>query len=535
MNKRAPVIEWRVAKDDRDWARLCAQPLPDSARRAAKSGQERTLLRQLLWRVAGSLLLVVGAAGWWGWRTQVGLHPAAAGLSATAEQEFRVIAQPGGPLASSLSDFARQPEPRMARIAPRPDDATIPGQLNDRQALAEYQAMMAGQGQFAQGDSGLQGVQTADCDTQVDRSMRTVEFQGNQAVTHIITHAEPGAPAYRQTYFYRCTASGWLRIATPDATLWGSERSLKTPSFVYHFRQNDAAAVAAVLARMDILYQLMRRNFGLSLKPDAAKLVIDVNVTQPPGYAAPWFGAPDRISVPSPVLYVAPVELTDADLLAQSIALPLLEQVLAQASERHAIEPAWQPMLNGLYLWQMWNLDLPLSVWREEVVKWIYLDLPAIRPGQAVVLPERYTALCAAHKLWMPSPAQMNIPLLCTEPHREDLFLSPWGWYDPLIHLDQLVAPLRPGEYIEEPASLRQVRHPGQTVALATLIEYAVTTYGRERLPALVAGLGQYESWETLLPAVFGVSAGEFEAGWQAYLVAHYGVPSFPSGVNPTQ
>jgi hypothetical protein len=63
-------------------------------------------------------------------------------------------------------------------------------------------------------------------------------------------------------------------------------------------------------------------------------------------------------------------------------------------------------------------------------------------------------------------------------------------------------------------------------VALATLIEYAVATYGLERLPVLVAGLGQYESWETLLPAGFGVSAAEFEAGWQAYLVAHYGMPS---------
>src|SRR5205823_6624277 len=48
--------------------------------------------------------------------------------------------------------------------------------------------------------------------------------------------------------------------------------------------------------------------------------------------------------------------------------------------------------------------------------------------------------------------------------------------------------------------------HPGQAVALATLVEYAVATYGRERLPALMAGLGQYESWDTLLPAVYGVS-----------------------------
>lgn len=53
-----------------------------------------------------------------------------------------------------------------------------------------------------------------------------------------------------------------------------------------------------------------------------------------------------------------------------------------------------------------------------------------------------------------------------------------------------------------------------------------VATYGRERLPTLVASLGHYDSWETLIPAVYGVSPAEFEAGWQAYLATHYGVPS---------
>ena len=50
------------------------------------------------------------------------------------------------------------------------------------------------------------------------------------------------------------------------------------------------------------------------------------------------------------------------------------------------------------------------------------------------------------------------------------------------------------------------------------------TTYGQEQLPVLVAGLGHYESWATLIPAVYGVSATEFEAGWQAYLATQYGV-----------
>jgi hypothetical protein len=62
------------------------------------------------------------------------------------------------------------------------------------------------------------------------------------------------------------------------------------------------------------------------------------------------------------------------------------------------------------------------------------------------------------------------------------------------------------------------------SIAVATLIEYAVATYGRERLPALVASLSQHNNWETLIPAVYGVSAAEFEAGWQAYLATNYGL-----------
>jgi hypothetical protein len=69
-------------------------------------------------------------------------------------------------------------------------------------------------------------------------------------------------------------------------------------------------------------------------------------------------------------------------------------------------------------------------------------------------------------------------------------------------------------------------------VALATLIEYAVATYGRERLPVLVAGLGQYENWDSLLSAVYGVSPAEFEAGWQAHLAARYGVSLSSASVN---
>jgi hypothetical protein len=352
-----------------------------------------------------------------------------------------------------------------------------------------------------------------------DVTLQTVEFAGDQAVARVILNANKGQ-AYRQTRFFRHTSVGWLRTER-DADLWGPERSLATPYFVYHFRQNDAPVVMTVASQMDALHTTLWRNFGLPIRPTPTKLIIEVSVTHSAGQAASRLDGSERFLVPAPAVYLAPVELTDAELLAQSLALPLTEHVLAQAREYHAIGHHWQPLLDGLRLWQVWDLDLPLAVWREPIVQWLYVDLPSSIPGQSIALPERYTALCAAHRLWLVSPMQLHIPLLCAEREGEAWHSSPWA--DPLRRLDQNLVPVHPGDAHWN--SRHELNHPSQAVALATLIDYAVATYGRDRLPVLVAGLGQYESWATLIPAVYGVSPAEFEAGWQAYLAAHYGVP----------
>jgi hypothetical protein len=65
---------------------------------------------------------------------------------------------------------------------------------------------------------------------------------------------------------------------------------------------------------------------------------------------------------------------------------------------------------------------------------------------------------------------------------------------------------------------------PTEVVTIATLLQYAVTTYGHEQLPVLMANMAQYDDWETLVPAVFDVSALDFEAGWRRYLAEQYKV-----------
>jgi hypothetical protein len=465
MREPIAAIEWQIAESDADWERLY---IPSTPEQTPAADPPPRLKRYLT--VVGALLVALIGAGGWGWRTDLATLPQPA-VDVRTQQEPGAMSHYGD---RAIFDGA--------------------GALNATDWWYQYGR---------------------------DVAQPIIEFQGDWAVTGVIQQTAHGQLAYRRARFYRRTDAGWLQTE-PDATLWGPERSLETPYFVYHFRQTDAPAVIAVAPQIDTLYATMRRDFGLP-PIGAEKLVIEVSVTHSPVYPLfqrrnpERFVMDDRLVVASPALSLAPAELTDADLLAQSIALPLLEIVSKEASERYRIGASWQPVLKGLRLWQVWNMDLPLSAWREDLVHWVYFERPGASLEQRIVLPpEQYEQLCASHALWMEAPTMLGIPLLCNELDWEVWYVETWGPRHLPTRLNQILLPPPDGyPYEGTPAW-------GQSIALATLVEYAVATYGRERLPALVTGLGQYNTWDTLLLAVYGVSATDFEAGWQAYLAAHY-------------
>jgi hypothetical protein len=343
-------------------------------------------------------------------------------------------------------------------------------------------------------------------------------FDKDIAAVEVVLNADSENATYRQTRFYRRTDEGWVRAA-PDINLWGPSRRLETDYFVFEFQQRDAQAVAAVAAEVDTLYTTMLTNFGVPVALAEPKLRIVVSVIQTPGTIPTRVDTDDPFIVPSPALYLAPIRVTEADLLAQAVALPLIDHVSLQAMRRYALQQEWPSLLGGLRLWQLWDLDLPLSAWQDEVVRWVYGDVYAANYGQPFPLPERYVELCVTHALWMESPQQIKIPLTCEATDGAELWLTKWS---PLLaSMDQTRwgTPLADAEWMP---TMYGIEHPWKGVALATIFEYAVVAYGREQVPALIAGFGTHEGWETLLPGIAGVSAADFEAGWRNYLVQQY-------------
>lgn len=484
MRKQTPSLDWQIVEDDAEWEHQ--QTL--FAAEIEPSPQRVSFITDYLW-LGLTVIVLTSVAGHWWWRTvQARAQQAQAAATVLAQQS----------------------------LVTRPADLTaLTATIEQSRPTASYPYS---------GFTHTSARRIAPEDY-LDADLRLVEFQGNQAVVSLTLADSSGTPLYRQTRIYSRTAMGWQRTP-PEADLWGAKQVRATPYFRYHYRQRDGETVQAIAATMDNLYTRLSHDLGLPIDPLTTKLVIDVTVDQLPAEDLPAFDAQHYVRVRSPALYVAPIDLPDEQLLAQAIALPLLRNRVMQAAEHHKIGPEWQAVVEGLALWQLWQTELPLAAWRDEIVRWQYTALPAAQPGAKIALPAHYQELCASHRLWMWSPIQIDIPLVCVEGDWEHWHWNGWKASAPLTHLEQLALP--------SPAALEKwgsfglgapvhINHPGRKVALSTLIEYAVSTYGRERLALLVASLGQHQTWDTLLPAVFDVTAAEFEQGWQSYLVTHYG------------
>jgi hypothetical protein len=326
---------------------------------------------------------------------------------------------------------------------------------------------------------------------------------------------------YRQTRFYHETDRGWLRTQ-PSPALWGESRTLQTDHLLWQYRRQDEAAVVAIAERMDALYTQLQRDYGLAQSFEHERQVIDVRVERVPGKTSTVLSPSKAITVPSPAVYLAPTELTAADILAQSVALAIAKSTWSQAvlqqdmrsrKDAQSTNELLGSLISGMALWQLWNSGLALSEWQNDVVQWVFADVPRLSAEASTGLPARYHELCAAHKIFMVSPVTIGIPLYCDGRDRNLVMTSLLS-----AHAEKLTSFGEPktGRY-DSYHDIGAVRL-AHTLTMFTVIDYAVTQYGRERLPDLVAALGRYDSWETLVPSVYGVSLDEFEEGWRQHV-----------------
>jgi hypothetical protein len=488
MHQRSPQLDWQVCQTDKEWEALSQTDQPLVPR-------PRSPIRRFL--PYGLCLFLLLAASGLRWYSVLAERAAvAAALAQTVDAEAQADAPSLNPLITSQATPGRA----ISELA------TVGLKSQELTALA----------------------QSPPDGSAVTRLRR---LDGDVAVAEVALPGSQDQPALRQTRVYRQSESGWVRMA-PSAAHWGAPFQWEAEHLVFHYYADDILAVAPVAAPLDARYAELHQLF-LGEAPSHPLTVI-VDPAQAPGQIASRASSADPLVVASPAVYLAPMSISDAELLAQSVVLALLGDLTAQARLPYANasnDPDYVrwirvgQLLEGVTLWQVWQGDLPLARWREPVVQWVFSDERRWQPELGEVVPHFWAELCAMHRLWITTPLALRIPLVCDN-----------AWDSPTRYLVWRLAytpPLRLAQFpLLTQAMLMQgypMGHPAATVALATVLEYAAATYGPERISLLVEEVSEHEYWATLIPAVFGVSADEFETGWQAYLAQQYNLTSLPA------
>ena len=296
-------------------------------------------------------------------------------------------------------------------------------------------------------------------------SVDSVELLGDKAMAAVVvtrTLSSGEQLIHVETRFYQQTAHGWQRTA-PLAAFWGPTATLDTASLHFVFGEKDRAVIEQVAPAAESLYTTLRRATGENL---AANGRLAVEIVQ--GYVALNAQFEDgRIQLTSPLLHrVTP--LSAATSLGLQLRQVLINQMLLAALSRTAVKGQWLSMAHGYSSWLMLS--------------------EAIQPASD-------SELVALRRLRL-----LEYPPL----HLDKL-------QDNLVYYDS-VAPSVENYYRPGPSYDQEQRMAGAE----QLVGFIAATYGIDALPKLLHGFARYDDWETLAPAVLGVSAAELEAAWHS-------------------
>lgn len=474
--RKNPTLEWHLCDAESEWVAAQSQPLANPVDTIEK--QKGKGNRLLLWGAPSILVLVlILASGWW--------------LSRQAHNGIVKVESEVANAVSSELWSARF----TGNVTLQPwQEANFPAAIHGASDVHESV-------------------------TQVD----VRELGSDWATVEVWIRSNSAAQSYRQTRIYLSTEQGWLRVPA-SAEYWGAARVYESQYFTVHYRALDEEAVAQAAARLDVLYPaLFASLFGEA--PSVEKQQITVDPAQIPQALFYARSIPQKpLVVPSPAATLRPAEMAAGDLLLQSLMFALYQPLAEDAAVRHKLTEQWLTLFDGLRIWLIWEYDLSLAVWQKPLVSWIFREPnnnPEIERSQFVAFAE---GLCLYHNLWMRAPTEVGIPVLCVKLHRLETIYINWQYHHALRGLS--IAPLlySSNRFRNDSgwADVPPIAPAYAPVVLATAFEYIATTYGRERIPALLEAIPAHQEAATLIPAVFGVSVADFDQGWQDFLVQHY-------------
>lgn len=265
----------------------------------------------------------------------------------------------------------------------------------------------------------------------------------------------------RETRIYQKHDGAWQRTV-PPVGFWGEMQSLETASLRIRYPQRNAALIAEIAPPIEESLVYLDEYLGLGLLTKDRKLTIHIAPSPQRGR----FTRENRIDVTAPLLATIPHGLSDREYVIRFVTGQLVAIAINRKLDYSGTAYA--------YHWGM--MTWAARGWLENRLM-----------GEA-----------------SPWFAQS-----------EQIFLSYTGERLP-IRLNDVTRVRTQGE-------LRSDEHLyWQYVASELLLEYAVRTYGEETLKQLLKGFGQYESWNELVPELFGLPAKEFEADFNRFLVAKY-------------
>jgi hypothetical protein len=235
---------------------------------------------------------------------------------------------------------------------------------------------------------------------------------------------------------------------------WGPERTLHTPHFLFIYHERDEAAVESMAEEIEHLLAAMRRDVGLT---QLALLPPPYPMSVYTVHVSPHFPFPNAVPDQQTLQIPSPA----------SLPLSLTD------SEHTVLRQNVVDALSNQLMAEVYGQDSPYCNWN---------------------------TLLRGLRLW----------LFHTYGGSGDT-LDAWLKQQPVFRLTSLA-------HICDCSTARSERSQTEVTIAVSLIAYIEGEWGKDTLSSFVAALSEYNTWDQLVPAVFGVSQPEFERSWREWI-----------------